>query len=71
MENLQGLEVPYLQQPRLWRPIHLNIDIQVITYHRSTFGTFHSKFMTVDRKYAVISSNNIQVCQVHNLNIIL
>jgi len=37
-----------------------NIDLQVVNYHRPTFGTFHSKFMTVDRKYAVISSNNIQ-----------
>jgi hypothetical protein len=37
------------------------LDLQVENYHRPTFGTFHSKFMTVDRKYAVISSNNIQV----------
>jgi phosphatidylserine/phosphatidylglycerophosphate/cardiolipin synthase-like enzyme len=38
-----------------------NVDIQVINYHRPTFGTFHSKFMVVDRKIAVICSNNIQV----------
>ncbi|KAE9971731.1 hypothetical protein BLS_004335 [Venturia inaequalis] len=37
-----------------------HLDIQVENFHRPTFGTFHSKFMTVDRKYAVISSNNIQ-----------
>lgn len=38
-----------------------NIDLQVINYHRPTFGTFHAKFMVVDRKYGVLSSNNIQV----------
>jgi phosphatidylserine/phosphatidylglycerophosphate/cardiolipin synthase-like enzyme len=38
-----------------------NIDLQVINFHRPTFGTFHSKFMVVDRKYGVVSSNNIQV----------
>jgi phosphatidylserine/phosphatidylglycerophosphate/cardiolipin synthase-like enzyme len=37
-----------------------NIDLQVINFHRPTFGTFHSKFMVVDRKYGVVSSNNIQ-----------
>ena len=38
-----------------------NIDLQVINFHRPTFGTFHSKFMVVDRKFGVVSSNNIQV----------
>jgi phosphatidylserine/phosphatidylglycerophosphate/cardiolipin synthase-like enzyme len=37
-----------------------NIDLQVINYHRPTFGTFHAKFMVVDRKIGVVSSNNIQ-----------
>lgn len=37
-----------------------NVDLQVVNYHRPMLGTFHSKFMIVDRKYAVISSNNIQ-----------
>jgi phosphatidylserine/phosphatidylglycerophosphate/cardiolipin synthase-like enzyme len=38
-----------------------NIDLEVINFHRPTFGTFHSKFMVVDRKFGCISSNNIQV----------
>ena len=42
-----------------------HIDMQVVNYHRPVFGTFHSKYMVVDRKIAIISSNNIQVsdCQ--------
>ena len=38
-----------------------HIDMQVVNYHRPVFGTFHSKFMVVDRKIAILSSNNIQV----------
>ncbi|KAL1608390.1 hypothetical protein SLS60_003331 [Paraconiothyrium brasiliense] len=37
-----------------------NIDMQVQNYHRPVLGTFHSKFMIVDRKIAIIQSNNIQ-----------
>lgn len=36
------------------------LDMQVMNYHRPIFGTFHSKFMVVDRKYGIVSSNNIQ-----------
>jgi hypothetical protein len=36
------------------------IDLHVVNYHRPPLGTFHSKFMVVDRKYGIISSNNIQ-----------
>src|SRR6266480_4486030 len=36
------------------------IDMEVVNFHRPAFGTFHSKFMIVDRKYGVLSSNNIQ-----------
>jgi len=36
------------------------IEMEVINYHRPLLGTFHCKFMVVDRKIAVISSNNIQ-----------
>ena len=38
-----------------------NIEFELVNYHRPPLGTFHSKFMVVDRKYGVISSNNIQV----------
>ncbi|KAI1394032.1 uncharacterized protein F4822DRAFT_34309 [Hypoxylon trugodes] len=37
-----------------------NIDLQVINYHRPLLGTFHAKYMIVDRKVAVLQSNNIQ-----------
>jgi hypothetical protein len=37
-----------------------NIDLQVINYHRPMLGTFHCKYMVVDRKFAVLQSNNIQ-----------
>lgn len=37
-----------------------NVDLQVMNYHRPMLGTFHCKFMVVDRKIAVVSSNNIQ-----------
>ncbi|KAI9735541.1 MAG: hypothetical protein M1834_001556 [Cirrosporium novae-zelandiae] len=37
-----------------------NIDMQVVNYHKPPLGTFHSKYMVVDRKIGIISSNNIQ-----------
>ncbi|KAL1874466.1 hypothetical protein Daus18300_003484 [Diaporthe australafricana] len=37
-----------------------NIDLQVMNYHHPLLGTFHAKYMIVDRKLAVIQSNNIQ-----------
>ena len=37
-----------------------NIDLQVMNFHRPMLGTFHCKYMVVDRKIAVLQSNNIQ-----------
>ena len=37
-----------------------NVDMQVINYHRPMLGTFHCKYMIVDRKIALLNSNNIQ-----------
>ena len=37
-----------------------NIDLEVVNYHRPPLGTFHAKFMVVDRKIAILQSNNIQ-----------
>lgn len=37
-----------------------HIDMQVQNYHLPVLGTFHSKFMVVDRKVAIVQSNNIQ-----------
>ena len=39
-----------------------NIDLRVVNYHRPALGTFHAKYVIVDRKYALVCSNNIQVC---------
>lgn len=37
-----------------------NVDLQVINYHRPVLGTFHAKFMVVDRRIAAVQSDNIQ-----------
>lgn len=37
-----------------------HLDLQVQNYHRPILGTFHSKFMIVDRRIAIVQSNNIQ-----------
>lgn len=37
-----------------------NVDLQVMNYHKPMLGTFHCKYMIVDRKFAIIQSNNIQ-----------
>jgi len=37
-----------------------NIDLQVMNYHQAALGTFHSKFMVVDRRIALLQSNNLQ-----------
>ncbi|KXX76260.1 Minor cardiolipin synthase ClsB [Madurella mycetomatis] len=37
-----------------------NIDMQVMNFHTPLMGTFHAKYMVVDRKIALLQSNNIQ-----------
>ncbi|KAK2031658.1 hypothetical protein LX32DRAFT_556817 [Colletotrichum zoysiae] len=37
-----------------------NIDLEVMNYHDPMLGTFHAKFMVVDRRIGVVQSNNIQ-----------
>lgn len=37
-----------------------NLSLEINNFHRLIFGTFHAKFMVVDRRIALISSNNIQ-----------
>ncbi|KAI0144306.1 IQ calmodulin-binding motif protein [Xylariaceae sp. FL1272] len=36
------------------------VDLEVMNYHQPVLGTFHAKYMVVDRRTAVIQSNNIQ-----------
>jgi hypothetical protein len=38
-----------------------NLHLQVMNYHKPLLGTFHSKYMVVDRDVAILQSNNIQV----------
>lgn len=38
-----------------------HLHMEVTNYHRPMLGTFHSKFLVVDRQIACISSNNLQV----------
>lgn len=37
-----------------------NVDLEVVNYHKPPLGTMHAKFMIVDRKIAILQSNNIQ-----------
>ncbi|KAK5462349.1 hypothetical protein LTR20_006299 [Exophiala xenobiotica] len=37
-----------------------NVDLEVVNYHQPVFGTFHCKYVVVDRSIAIIQSNNIQ-----------
>jgi len=45
---------------RLWIPTFKNLSVRVVSYHDVPLGTMHAKFMVVDRRVAIISSNNIQ-----------
>lgn len=37
-----------------------NLDFEAINFHKPLLGTLHAKFMVVDRKVAVIESNNME-----------
>ncbi|KAH7925600.1 hypothetical protein BV22DRAFT_1033871 [Leucogyrophana mollusca] len=36
------------------------LDFELVNFHQPMLGTFHAKFMIVDRKMALLCSNNIQ-----------
>lgn len=75
--NIKQLAGPHqLQTPKEWtaEKVQLpapeevpHLDMQVTNYHRPMLGTFHSKFIVVDRQVACVASNNLQVsvCQCH------
>lgn len=55
--------------PRGWTNVNVGlpnpedipgIDLKVVNFHRPPLGTFHCKFMVVDRQIATVSSNNVQ-----------
>lgn len=37
-----------------------NLDMEVMGYHKIALGTLHSKFCVIDRKVAIVMSNNIE-----------
>lgn len=54
-------------KPSTWIPLGLpdpkevpNLLLEVINFHRPLLGTFHQKALVVDRKIALVNSNNIQ-----------
>ncbi|KAL7418972.1 hypothetical protein Q5752_006656 [Cryptotrichosporon argae] len=53
--------------PKGWTPLKFpaedeipGLHMEVINFHKVLLGTFHAKFLIVDRKVALINSNNIQ-----------
>lgn len=52
-EKWEGVGLP--------RPDDLKgLRMEVVNYHRPLLGTFHAKYMVVDRRVACLNSNNIQ-----------
>jgi hypothetical protein len=56
-----------LVDPAYWSRIGLpakdeipNVALEVINYHRPLLGTFHAKYIVVDRRVACLNSNNVQ-----------
>lgn len=50
-----------------WAALHIplpdeipGLSLEVINFHKVLLGTFHAKFLIVDRKVVLINSNNIQ-----------
>ena len=52
-EGREALKLPKLDEIP-------NLILEVINFHRPIMGTFHAKFLIVDRKVALVNSNNIQ-----------
>ncbi|VDC06870.1 unnamed protein product [Peniophora sp. CBMAI 1063] len=53
--------------PKDWKAVNLptedelpGVALEVVNFHRPALGTFHAKYLIVDRKVACINSNNIQ-----------
>ncbi|KAF8264927.1 hypothetical protein EI94DRAFT_1737335 [Lactarius quietus] len=63
----QAVKSRIVVQPIFWTRIGLpapneipGVSLEVINYHRALLGTFHAKYLVVDRRVACINSNNIQ-----------
>jgi hypothetical protein len=63
MDNHQMMTVEQYTGPMVELPSPTDIphiDMEVQNFHRPILGTFHAKYMIVDRQIAVVQSNNIQ-----------
>lgn len=63
MDNHQMMSVKEYTGPMVQLPAPddiPHIDMEVQNFHRPLLGTFHAKYMVVDRQIAVVQSNNIQ-----------
>lgn len=63
----QAVKNRILVKPIYWSRIGLptedeipGISLEVVNYHRPLLGTFHAKFLVVDRRVACLNSNNVQ-----------
>ncbi|KAI9507309.1 hypothetical protein F5148DRAFT_1299783, partial [Russula earlei] len=63
----QALKHRIVVKPVYWSRIGLpnqdeipGVDLEVINYHRPLLGTFHAKYIVVDRRVACLNSNNVQ-----------
>ncbi|KAI9430801.1 hypothetical protein H4582DRAFT_2013996 [Lactarius indigo] len=63
----QAVKNRIVVKPIYWTRIGLpaqdeipGVALEVINYHRALLGTFHAKYLVVDRRVACLNSNNIQ-----------
>jgi len=63
----QAVKSRIIVKPVYWTRIGLpaqdeipSIALEVINYHRALLGTFHAKYLVVDRRVACLNSNNVQ-----------
>lgn len=52
-DKWDGVGLPKLEELK-------GLKMEVVNYHRPPLGTFHAKYMVVDRRVACLNSNNIQ-----------
>ena len=63
----QAMKNRIIVKPVYWSRIGLptedeipGVALEVINYHRPLVGTFHAKYLIVDRRVACLNSNNVQ-----------
>lgn len=63
----QAIKNRIMVKPMYWSRIGLptedeipGVSLEVINFHRPILGTFHAKYLIVDRRVACLNSNNVQ-----------